>query len=61
MEKFNKALIESIASWSKLSEEWEKIEATHSDIISKNYPFTKDFREILNDLIEWKESIEEEN
>ncbi|MGG1518765.1 hypothetical protein ABE504_25320 [Paenibacillus oryzisoli] len=59
MEKFNKALIEAISSWSRLSGEWEKIEDSHSDIISKNYPFTKDFREILNDLIEWKESMEE--
>lgn len=61
MEQFKQALIDAITSWSKLSEEWEKIEPTHSDIISKHYPFDKDFREILHDMIEWKENLEEKN
>lgn len=60
MDKFKQALSEAVSSWSRLSDEWEKIEAKHSDKISANYPFNKDFREVLHDLIEWKESFNEE-
>lgn len=59
MEQFKQALTEAITSWSKLSDEWEKIEDTHSDIVSKNYPFEKDFREILHGMMEWKENLQE--
>ncbi|WP_372814294.1 hypothetical protein [Paenibacillus sp.] len=59
MEQFKHALNEAISSWSKLSEEWEKIEETHSDTISENYPFDKDFREILNNMIEWREGLQD--
>ncbi|EOO32669.1 hypothetical protein [Bacillus mycoides] len=57
MENFNQALDEAIQAWIKLSDEWEKIEQTHSDKLSEKYPFNKDFREVISDLIEWKEQI----
>ncbi|MDX5947726.1 hypothetical protein SIL19_27990 [Bacillus cereus group sp. BfR-BA-00431] len=57
MEKFNQALDEAIQTWIKLSDEWEKIEQTHSDKLSEKYPFNKDFREVISDLIEWKKQI----
>lgn len=57
LEKFNQALDEPIQAWIKLSDEWEKIEQTHSDKLSEKYPFDKDFGEIICDLIEWKEHI----
>lgn len=57
MEDFKSALNEAISSWTKLSEEWEKIEDDHSDKLSEKYPFAKDFREVLRDLMEWKESL----
>ncbi|OPD49317.1 hypothetical protein [Bacillus thuringiensis] len=57
MENFNKALDEVISTWIKLSDEWEKIELTHSDKLAEKYPFEKDFREIILDLIEWKEHL----
>jgi transcriptional regulatory protein LevR len=57
LEKFNQALDEVIQAWIKLSDEWEKIERTHSDKLSEKYPFDKDFCEVISDLIEWKEHI----
>lgn len=57
MNKFNNALDEAISAWIKLSDEWEKIEATHSDKLAEKYPFEKDFREVVADLQEWKENI----
>lgn len=57
MENFNKALDEVISTWIKLSDEWEKIELTHSDKLAEKYPFEKDFQEIILDLIEWKEHL----
>lgn len=57
LEKFNQALDEAIQTWIKLSDEWEKIEQTHSDKLSEKYPFNKDFREVISDLIEWKKQI----
>ncbi|MUG20940.1 hypothetical protein GNQ08_00595 [Paenibacillus macerans] len=57
MENFMKALDEAIHAWSQLGEQWEKIEADFSDKISGGYPFDKDFREILFDLMEWRETI----
>ncbi|MBO1581583.1 hypothetical protein [Bacillus sp. XF8] len=57
MDKFNKALDEAISAWIKLSDEWEKIELTHSDEIAEKYPFDKDFREVLADMMDWKESL----
>lgn len=59
MDDFKRALDEAINSWAKLSEEWEKIEETESDNLSNDYPFDKDFREVLHDLIDWRESIKE--
>ncbi|MGE6553224.1 hypothetical protein ACQKFK_31205 [Bacillus mycoides] len=57
MDKFNKALDEAISAWIKLSDEWEKIEFTHSDKLAEGYPFNKDFGEVILDLMEWKEKI----
>ncbi|GLV67419.1 MULTISPECIES: hypothetical protein [Bacillus cereus group] len=57
MDKFNKALDEAISAWIKLSDEWEKIELTHSDKLAEGYPFNKDFGEVILDLVEWKEKI----
>ncbi|WP_339192784.1 hypothetical protein [Paenibacillus sp. FSL W8-1287] len=57
MDNFKKALDEAIKSWVNLSEQWEKIEAEKSDELSEKYPFQKDFREVLHDLMEWKEHL----
>lgn len=57
MDNFKKALDEAIKSWANLSEQWEKIEAEKSDELSEKYPFQKDFREVLHDLMEWKEHL----
>ncbi|APH06618.1 hypothetical protein [Bacillus weihaiensis] len=57
MNKFTTALDEVIKSFEKLSLEWEKIEDTHSDVLSEKYPFNEDFREVVSSLKEWKESI----
>lgn len=57
MEKFIKALNETINACSRLSEEWEKIEADYGDKLSEGYPFDKDFREVVFALMEWKEKI----
>lgn len=57
MDQFNKALDEAISAWIKLSDEWKKIELTHSDKLAEGYPFEKDFREVVSDLIAWKENI----
>jgi hypothetical protein len=51
------ALNEAIHSWSELSKEWEEIEVKYSDKLSEGYPFNKDFREVLSDMIEWKEKL----
>jgi predicted AAA+ superfamily ATPase len=59
LEDFLKALNESIHSWSKLGEEWEKIEADYSDKLSEGYPFHKNFREVISDIIDWKEKLKE--
>ncbi|MFI8712835.1 hypothetical protein [Brevibacillus brevis] len=57
MDSFNQALDNAISAWIKLSEEWDKIEDTESDTLAEKYPFDKDFREVLHDLIEWRESL----
>lgn len=57
MDKFNKALDDAIAACIKLSDEWEKIEASHSDELAEKYPFNKDLREVISDLLEWKEGL----
>ncbi|MBA9027614.1 hypothetical protein [Peribacillus huizhouensis] len=57
MDEFKKALDEAIAAWIKLSDEWEKVETTHSDKLAEKYPFDKDFREVISDLKEWKEEL----
>jgi hypothetical protein len=57
MEAFKAALNDAIKSWSILSEEWDKIEAEKSDILSEKYPFEKDFREVLHDMLDWKENL----
>ncbi|MBT2624760.1 hypothetical protein J7I81_05100 [Bacillus sp. ISL-32] len=60
MQKFNQQLEELIITMRSLSEEWEKNEVEVSDILSKDYPFTKDFQEVIVDLVEWKKSINQE-
>lgn len=57
MDEFKKALDEAIKAFRKLSNEWEKIEVSHSDELAEKYPFSKDFREVICDLEEWEESI----
>ena len=57
MEEFKKALDEAIDTWVKLSEKWDMIEETHSDKLSEKYPFDKDFREVISDMLEWKENL----
>jgi len=57
MEEFKKALDEAIDTWIKLSEKWDMIEETHSDKLSEKYPFDKDFREVISDMLEWKENL----
>lgn len=57
MDRFNKALDEVISACIKLSDEWEKIESTHSDKLAEGYPFDKDFGEVVLDLLEWKKSL----
>ncbi|CAM5786296.1 hypothetical protein [Brevibacillus borstelensis] len=52
MENFKKALDEAITAWKKLSDEWEKIEDIHPDKLAKKYPFDKDFREVVADMLE---------
>lgn len=54
MESFKVALRDTISAMTKLSEEWEKIEGDYSAVITEKYPFDKDFREILSDMIDWK-------
>jgi hypothetical protein len=58
MEKFLSALDAAISSWSDLSKEWETIEANKSDELAVKYPFNKDFREVLHDMLEWKEQLQ---
>lgn len=57
MESFKKSLDDTIHEFIKLSEEWEKIEATHSDKLAEKYPFDKDFKEVITDMQVWKESL----
>ncbi|MGG3641180.1 hypothetical protein ABES38_07330 [Bacillus gobiensis] len=57
MEDFKRALDQAINTWIKLSDDWEKIEQTHSDKLAERYPFNKDFREVVTDMLEWKECL----
>ena len=57
MDSFKKALDELINSSIKLSEEWEKIDADFADKLAENYPFDKDFTEVIEDLKEWKKGL----
>ena len=57
MEEFKKALDEVIGSFIKLGEKWDMIEETHSDKLSEKYPFEKDFRGVISDMLEWKENL----
>ena len=57
VDEFKIALDKAIDSWLRLGAEWDKIEESHSDKLSEKYPFDKDFREVLHDLMDWKESL----
>ncbi|MGG3467342.1 hypothetical protein ABES02_07460 [Neobacillus pocheonensis] len=57
MDNYKKSLDEAITAFQKLSEEWEKIDVTHSDKLAEKYPFDKDFMEVIADMQEWKESL----
>jgi len=57
MDNFKSALNDAVSAWSKLSEEWEKIEADYSDEVSEHYPFNQDFSEMLRMLIDWRDSL----
>jgi len=57
MEEFKRALDEAINSWIKLGERWDTIEETHSDKLSEKYPFDKDFRAVISDMLDWKEDL----
>ncbi|OME60874.1 hypothetical protein BSK59_05505 [Paenibacillus odorifer] len=60
MEHFLDALDKAIKSWSILGNEWEKIEPTHSDKLADKYPLDKDFREVVRELMEWKDQLQNE-
>ncbi|KGP81362.1 MULTISPECIES: hypothetical protein [Paenibacillus] len=57
MGNFLKALDEVILAWSHLGDEWDKIEETFSVQLAGGYPFEKDYREVVLDLLSWKERI----
>ncbi|MED1205602.1 hypothetical protein [Heyndrickxia acidicola] len=57
MNEFNKALDQAISSFSKLSEEWGKLDESNFEKLNKKYPFDKDFTEVILDLLEWKKEI----
>jgi hypothetical protein len=59
LEKFQEALNQSVNVLVLLSHEFEKLEATHSDVLSEGYPLSQDLREVVHKLIEWRDSISE--
>ncbi|MBW5444753.1 hypothetical protein GE107_01565 [Cohnella sp. CFH 77786] len=57
MDAFKKALDVVIDSMIKLEAEWERIEETHSDHLAEHYPLHHDFREVVLQIMEWRETI----
>ena len=57
MDQFNKALDDLIKAMNVLSEEWEKLDAQYSNELSENYPFEKDFQEVVSDVVYWRSTI----
>ena len=57
MDQFNKALDDVTKAMNILSEEWEKIDAQYSEHLSQNYPFEKEFQELICDVIHWKNTM----
>ncbi|GEO26845.1 hypothetical protein AAC03nite_26300 [Alicyclobacillus acidoterrestris] len=55
MEEFRKALDSVIKSCSSLSLAWENL--NDQSFVLDKYPFDKDFRQVLSDLVEWRDSL----
>ncbi|CAM3830744.1 Spo0E like sporulation regulatory protein [Paenibacillus lactis] len=57
MEEFLKRLSEASTALIKLSREFERLEAEHSDFLCKRYPFNSCFIEVVHSMLEWQEFI----
>lgn len=57
MEAFKQTLDVVIDSMIRLEVEWELIESIHSDHLAEHYPLQHDFREILLQMMEWREKL----
>lgn len=58
MDNFKKSLDELIYAWSKVSEEWNRLNKDEAEFIKKNYPFGIGFQEFLHRLIDWRSEID---
>lgn len=58
MEDFKRALNSVIASCSTLSTAWENLDDEAAPTILDKYPFDKDFRQVIADLAEWRDSLD---
>lgn len=58
MEQFKKALAVAIDAMADLEREFERMDADHSDDLSRGYPFGQDLSELVRLIMEWRESIE---
>jgi hypothetical protein len=59
MQGFQEALKIAVNSLSLLSLEFERLETDHSDLLSEKYPFSQDLREVVGRLMEWQETIKQ--
>jgi phosphoglycerate-specific signal transduction histidine kinase len=59
MKQFKELLAESVNVLSQLSNEFENLECYHSDVLTEQYPFSQDLREVVSRLIDWRDSINE--
>ncbi|WP_063846075.1 hypothetical protein [Paenibacillus sp. FJAT-27812] len=57
MKDFQNKLHEASTALILLSREFERLEADHSDIIAKDYPFGVCLIEIVHGMLEWQETI----
>ncbi|MUG85708.1 hypothetical protein GNP92_04995 [Paenibacillus timonensis] len=57
MEEFRKKLNEASVALIQLSAEFQRIEAKHSDLLSEGYPFSVCLLEVVNGMLQWRDTI----
>ncbi|MCF6094533.1 hypothetical protein L1765_11220 [Microaerobacter geothermalis] len=60
MQRVIEILSSTINSLSELSNIWDTLSEDQIEILQQKYPFHKDLKELIHDIIEWRSNLENE-